>query len=213
MLRRTVLAMCLLALLARVAAGYGYTREADPLLRAFEEVVRSARQRRYDVARGQLDAVRWQLDELRDPTDLRVDVEPVLARANEAPTEAGVIGAWANLVYLALLQKLHWNMKEQLADYHKARARLDSAWAYYEVALAGNVRRHDEERRRLDPGAPSRHEDIVRRFEVARAALGSPGLFGTGARPPDPRAFREAAVAIAGHLRAVFPAFVHPGTP
>lgn len=195
-----------------MAWGYGYAREADPLLRSFEEAIRAARQGRLEVARAQVDTVQWQLDELREADDLHVDIEAALRRAHgDGASEGGVVAAWANLVYLALLQKLHWNIKEQLSDYHKARARLDSAWSYYELALAGNVRKHDEERRRADPRAPSRHEDIVRRFEVAREALGSPGLFGTGARAPDPRAFREAAVAIAGHLRAAFPAFVHPG--
>lgn len=212
---RTLLLVALVVVLAapRAALAYGYTREADPLLRSFEEAVRGARQGRFDAARAQVEAVAWQLEELRSPEDLRVDVEPTL-RAAHGPgaTEAGVIAAWANLVYLALLQKLHWDLKEQLGDYHRARARLDSAEAYYELALAGNVRRHDEERRRLDPGAPSRHDDIVRRFAAAREALGSPGLFGTGARAADPRAFRAAAVAIAGHLRAVFPTFVHPGS-
>ncbi|MCO5170660.1 MAG: hypothetical protein M9894_30385 [Planctomycetes bacterium] len=202
----------LVLLLTREAAGYGYTREEDPLLRAFDEAVRATRQRRFDVARAQLHSVQWQVDELRSPDDLRVDLEPLLRRAHgEGATEAGVIAAWANLVYLALLQKFHWNLREQLTDYHKARARLESAWGYYEIALAGNVRQHDAERRKQSPEAPSRHDDVVRRFEVARAALGSPGLFGVGARAPDPKAFRAAVVAIAGHLRAVFPGFQHPG--
>lgn len=212
LIRPLLFSLALVVGLAPAARGYGYTREDDPLLRSFEEAVRSARQGRLEVARTQVEAVRWQLDELRASEDLGVDFGPELRRVHaQGATEGRVVAGWANLVYLALLQKLHWNLKEQLADYHKARARLDSARAYYELALAGNVRRHDEERRRADPRAPSRHEDIVRRFDAASAALGSPGLFGTGARAPDPRAFREAAVAIAGHLRAVFPSFVHPG--
>lgn len=213
--RRRLLALgvpALVLLLTREAAGYGYTREEDPLLKAFDAAVRAARQRRFDVARAQVDAITWQVVELRGADDLRVDVGPLLAAAHgPGATEAGVIAAWANLVYLALLQKFHWNLREQVADYHKARARLESAWAYYEIALAGNVRQHDAERRRQAPDAPSRHDDLVRRFEAARAALGSPGLFGVGARDPDPKAFREAVLAIAGHLRAVFRDFQHPG--
>jgi hypothetical protein len=142
---------------------------------------------------------------------VKVDFEEHLRRAHgEDATEAGMIQAWANLVYLALLQKFYWNLEEHLGDYHKARARLEAAQTYYEVALAGNVKRHDEERRARDPKAPSRHEDILRRFAAARDALGSPGLFGSGARPADPAAFRAAVVGIAGHLRAAFPGFVHP---
>lgn len=189
--------------------GYGYTREADPLLKAFEAAVRAARQKDVAGARARLADVRWQTDELAQ--DVRVDFAPALARAHaDGATEAGIVQAWANLVYLALLQKFHWNLKEGLADPVKARARLESARIYYEVALAGNVRRLDEERRRKDPAAPSRHDDIVRRFAAARDALGSPGLFGAGAKAAEPAAFRTAVVGIAGHLRAAFPGFVHP---
>jgi hypothetical protein len=206
---RAGLVLLLVLALAGQAHGYGYTREEDPLLRAFEAAVRAARAGDFGTATAQVDVVRWQTDELKG--DVRVDFGPSLRKAHgEGATEAGIVQAWANLVYLALLQKFHWNLQESLADYHKARPRLEAAQAYYEAALAGNVRRHDEERRKLDPRAPSRHDDIVARFAAARQALGSPGLFGSGARPADPAAFRAAVVGIAGHLRAVFPGFAHP---
>lgn len=208
--RQAVIALALLAALAPPrASGYGYTREADPLLKAFEAAVRAARQGDVAAARARITDVKWQTDELAQ--DVKVDLAPALARAHaQGSTEAGIVQAWANLVYLALLQKFHWNLKEGLADPVKARARLESARIYYEVALAGNVRRLDEERRKRDPAAPSRHDDILRRFTAARDALGSPGLFGAGARAADPAAFKAAVVGIAGHLRAAFPAFVHP---
>lgn len=208
-IRLTLLLALALASASGEAHGYGYTREEDPLLKSFEVAIRAARQGDLEVAAGQIPAVRWQTNELKN--DVRVDFEPALRRAHGAgATEAGVVQAWANLVYLALLQKFYWNLQEQVGDYHKARARLEAAQAYYEIALAGNVRRHDEERRARDPKAPSRHDDIMRRFAAARDALGSPGLFGSGSRPADPAAFRAAVVGIAGHLRAVFPGFVHP---
>lgn len=191
------------------ARGYGYTREDDPLLKAFEAAIRAARAGDAQAAAAQIPSVRWQTDELK--ADVRVDFEPTLRRAHGADaTEAGIVQAWVNLVYLSLLQKFYWNLQEQIGDYHKARARLEAAQTYYDIALAGNVRRHDEERRARDPAAPSRHDDITRRFTAARDALGSPGLFGSGARAPNPVAFRAAVVGIAGHLRAVFPGFAHP---
>lgn len=207
--------LVLVALLTwpRPAAGYGYDREVDPLLNAFRAAIRAARAGDVDAAREQAGLVAWQLEELRGGQDLKVDFAAALARAHRpgAPADE-VVGAWTNLVYLALLQKFHWNLLEELREFHRARARLESAVAYYEVALAGYVRRDDAQRRQVDPAAPSRHEDIVRRFERARAALGSPGLFGAGARPPDLAAFREATLGIAGHLNAVFPGFVRPGS-
>ncbi len=208
--RAPVGALLTALLLAGPATPYGYSRADDPLLHAFDAAVRAARRRDLAQARARLAEVRWQIDELKQ--DLRVDLDPALARAHaDGASPDAAVEAWANLVYLALLQKFHWNLAERLADYGRGRARLESAVAYYELALAGNVRRQDAARREADPRAPSRHEDIVRRFEVARSALGSPGLFGTGARPPDVERFREAVVAIAGHLRAAFPGFVHPG--
>jgi len=208
-LRGVSLALLIALGAASPALGYGYTREEDPLLRAFEAAVRAARAGDFAAATAQVEAVRWQTDELKD--DVRVDFGPPLRKAHaEGATAAGIVQAWANLVYLALLQKFHWNLQERLGEYHKARPRLEAVQAYYEAALAGNVRRHDEERRKVDPKAPSRHDDILARFAAARQALGSPGLFGSGARAPDPAAFRTAVVGIAGHLRAVFPGFAHP---
>lgn len=201
-------------LLAPASAwGYGYTREEDPLLKAVQVAVRSAREGDVAGARAQVKRVEWQTDELKAPEDLKVDFAPRLAAAHEGDpaSEARVVEAWANLVYLALLQKLHWNLKEELKEYHRAKARLDSAQAYYELVLAGNVKEDDRRRREQDPQAPSRHEDVMRQLEKARQALGTPGLFGVGARPPDPAAFREATVRLVGHLNAVFPSFVRPG--
>lgn len=194
------------------AWAYGYTREADPLLKAFQAAIKAARAEQSAAVREQVGRVRWQLDELRTKEDLGVDFRRPFAEAHADPFRAEqVIAAWVNLVYLALLQKLHWNLAEGLATYHKAKARLDAAWSYYELALAGNVRRDDAARRKRDPKAPSRHEDVVEQFTLARKALGSPGLFGAGKRDPDPAVFRAASLRIAGHLKAVFPSFVRPG--
>ena len=204
--------LLLLALPGR-GLGYGYTRDDDPLLLAFRAAVQAAREDDLSAARAQVERVGWQVDELKAADDLKIDFGPPLRQAHEGPdaTSAGVIQAWANLVYLALLQKFHWNLREELQDYHKARARLDAAQTYYELALAGNVKEDDRRRREKDPAAPSRHEDVLAQFKAAREALGSPGLFGVGARPPDLETFRKATVRIAGHLNAVFPSFTRPG--
>lgn len=196
-----------------LAWGYGYGRDEDPLLKAFQTAVTAAQSDDVAGARAALADVRWQLEELKQAEDLGVDLRPRLSAAHaEGATSAQLLESWANLLYLALLQKFHWNLREDLADYHKARARLESALAYYESALAGNVRKDDLRRRQADPKAPSRHEDVIAQFTAARQALGSPGLFGAGERDPDPAAFRAAVRRIAGHLKAVFPGFVHPGS-
>tara|TARA_R110002072_G_scaffold3767_4_gene26956 strand:+ start:1122 stop:1772 length:651 start_codon:yes stop_codon:yes gene_type:complete len=207
---RLVLAIFLSLTWASASFGYGYTREADPLLKSFQAAIRAARQGDFPAAEAEAKKVSWQLDELRDPKDLGVDFRAAFAKAHAKPTEKGVVEAWVNLVYLAFLQKLHWNTREKLADYHKARPRLEAAIAYYELAFAGNLRLDDEARRKKDPKAPSRHADVVAQLKAAKTALGSPGLFGAGKRAPDLEAFQAASLRIAGHLNAVFPSFVRP---
>ena len=202
--------IALLGLLPASALGYGYSRDEDPLLIALRGAVEAARADDVSGALEQVDAVQWQLDELRD--DVGIDFEDAL-RAAHAPgaSSTQVIHAWSNLVYLALPQKFHWNLDEELADYHSASARLEAAETYYDMVFAGNVRRHDRARRARNPDARSRHDDIVAQFARARDALGSPGLLGQGARAPDLDAFRAAVVRIAGHLNTVFSDFVRPG--
>ncbi|MBL4849752.1 MAG: hypothetical protein JKY65_29845 [Planctomycetes bacterium] len=207
------IAICLTLLAGSRAEAYGYAKDEDPLLKAFQAAIRAARSQAWPKARAQTAKVRWQLDELRQKEDLNLDFRQRFSAAHSKPTAASVTQAWVNLVYLGLLQKLHWNLKEKLTKYHPSRARLEAARAYYEVALAGNVRRNDALRRKKDPKAPSRHADVVKQFAAAKKALGSPGLLGTGKRAPDPLAFKRASLRIAGHLRAVFPAFARPGDP
>jgi hypothetical protein len=208
---RVTLALLLTLCLTAPALGYGYTRAEDPLIKAYQAAIRAARADEYAKAKALIGKVGWQLDELREAKDLKVDFRRAFAASHEKPTRVKVVGAWVNLMYLGLLQKLHWNRREKLSNFHRARARLDAAWAYYELALAGNVKRQDAARRKRDPKAPSRHADLVTTFAKAKKALGSPGLFGAGKRAPDPKAFSRAALRIAGHLAAVFPGFVRPG--
>ena len=210
-LRALLTGLSLAVLAASQVSAYGYAKDEDPLLKAFQEAIRAARASDWLKSRALTVKVRWQLDELREKEDLRVDFRLGFSAAHAEPTPAGVTRVWVNLVYLGLLQKLHWNLKEGLAKYHPARARLDAALAYYEIALAGNVRRNDSLRRAQDPKAPSRHADLVKQFASAKKALGSPGLLGAGKRAPDLAAFSQASLRIAGHLRAVFPGFVRPG--
>ncbi|MEZ6187158.1 MAG: hypothetical protein R3F62_19375 [Planctomycetota bacterium] len=211
MLARRLGPWILLACCPAVALGYGYGSEDDPLLLTFRKAATAAQGGDLGPARALLPEVQWQVEELRAKDDLGLDVEPMLRQAHGPnATPAGALQAWANLLYLGMLQKFHWNLQEKLADYHKARARLESAAAYYEAALAGNVRQDDARRKAADPAAPSRHADITAQFTAARTALGSPGLFGAGQRPPDVPAFEAAVRRIVGHLNAVFPTFVRP---
>ncbi len=192
----------LLLFLLSPALGYGYTAAEDPLLAAFRAALKAARAEDWSAAGQALADARWQVDELVD--DLGVDLGPALDQTLADEDPRAFASAFANLVYLATLQKFHWNLSEQLADFDAARARLLSARAYYEQVLAGNVKRRDQ----ADESAL--HEELIALFEDARQSLGSPGLFGVGAAEPDPAAFAAASEAIGAKLRRCFPSFVHP---
>ncbi len=188
--------------LATAAWGYGYQREEDPLLKAFKDALVHARKGDWDEVARDVEGLRWQVDELKG--DVRVDFSGPLAEAVESRDPQRLAGALANLVYLALLQKFHWNDQEAIADYQKAKARLYSAEVYYVDVLDGNVNRID----RRD--GTRRSERIKELLRVARKTLGSPGLFGAGSKPADPDAFRAATGEIRRLLGEAFPAFVKP---
>lgn len=196
------LVLALLASLVGPVFGYGYTAEEDPLLASFRNALQAVRGEDWAQAAVELEASRWQLDELRD--DFGVDFGPSLDAALHARDGRGFASAFANLVYLAALQKFLWNNKEALADFDAARARLISALAYYEEVLAGNVKRRDA------ATGTALHDELLELFEDARRSLGSPGLFGVGAEAADPEAFRAASERIAAKLKLCFPSFVHP---
>ncbi len=189
-------------LLAGPGWGYGYTADEDPLLASFRSALQAVRAGDWQQAAQALEDSRWQLDELLD--DFSLDLAPTLNEARDTQDARGFASAFANLVYLATLQKFLWNNKEELADFDAGRARLVSARAYYEEVLAGNVQSRDA------ATGTELHDELLALFEDARRSLGSPGLFGVGAEASDPAAFKAASQAIAERLKRCFPSFVHP---
>ncbi len=182
--------------------GYGYSRQEDPLLKAFKHAVRSARDKEWADAERATKGVAWQLEELRD--DFGIDLSDAVAEATAKHDLQATANAWANLVALALLQKLHWNLREKVARFVPARARARSATVYYEDVLAGNVRARDER------DGTDHHGAMLALLKEVRESVGSEGLFGVGAREPEPERFARAADGILALVRKVFPFFVTP---
>lgn len=197
----TFLVLCFLLCLPSLAFAYGYSRADDPLLKSFRLVVVAARKADWAAVSKETKVVGWQLVELK--TDLRVDFAPRLQAAERSQKARAVIVAWANLVYLGLRQKFHWNLNEKLADFRKSRSRLVAARYYYEVVLAGNVRRYDRARK------STLHTEILALFDRARSQIGRPALFGSSSVAAEPAAFRETTRLLLAKLRRAFPYFKH----
>jgi hypothetical protein len=181
--------------------GYGYSRADDPLIKSFKNAVRAARKDNWGIVSKETNAVKWQLDELKG--DLQIDFLPRLKESTEKKDQRLVIIRWVNLVYLGLKQKFYWNLKEDLKDFNKAKARLAAARFYYEVALAGNVRRYDQKRKTQN------HKEILGLYDKLRTDLGRPTIFGKSSVAADPKDFALSSKALVDKLDKVFPYFTH----
>lgn len=183
--------------------GYGYKKAEDPLLKSFKSAIVNGKAGNWGKVAVEIKSLNWQIVELRD--ELNKDLGPKLHEALLAEDIQELANYLANLVFLSIEQKFYWNNKEKLADYDKAKARLYSAEVYYDEVLEGNVMKYDKRY------GTELHEEIEDLFIEARKALGSPGLFGVGQKPPQPERFKVLTAEIEERLLSVFPFFEHIG--
>lgn len=188
--------------LAFFLLGYGYTREEDPLLKGVKLAILHARKNQWDKVKEDIEKLSWQVEELRG--DIKVDIAPLLQETIGRQDLDEFAKGLLNLVYLALVQKFFWNQKESLSRYVPAKARLYSAETYYQEILAPTVRQYDF---RMEKNF---HRQITDFFKHLPNALGSPGLFGLGAKAPDLRTFNQLTREIEERLKGIFPYFLMP---
>ncbi|MFQ5653663.1 MAG: hypothetical protein ACE5GW_02895 [Planctomycetota bacterium] len=183
-----------------LAQGYGYKKQEDPLILGVKAAIAHALAgEKKDLARA-VGSLSWQVDELRG--EMAIDMGPVLDRALSGGNPNRIAYALTQLVFHAMHQKFHWNLREKLKRHVPARSRLDAAHFYYQEILSGAVRRADSVTRR------DRHKRIEAQFLKLRSTLGSSGLFGIGSKPPSPEEFRMISDDIVGLLREVYPDFL-----
>lgn len=182
-----------------ICFAYGYSRSADPLIKSFKSAVRATRKDDWSTVQSEFKAVKWQLEELKG--DVKVDFSEILKGSIDKKDKRLTIIRWVNLIYLALKQKFHWNNEEKLQDFQKAKARLAAAKFYYEVALAGNVRRYDKSKK------TTLHSTILKLFDQLRGQLGRPAVLGTKSIAADPIAFKKDTAILLSKLKQVFPYF------
>ncbi|MGK7346503.1 MAG: hypothetical protein ACNS63_11930 [Candidatus Nitrospinota bacterium M3_3B_026] len=182
------------SLSASPALGYSYAQKEDPMAALFKNTVAAARGGDWGVVEKNVnEGIALQKGHIFEADFLR----PRFDKAIESRSVEKTAELFANLVYLSIREKLHRNVKEGFTNHKSLRARLQMARTSYMDTLDANVKKQD----------PARSAAILERFDKALAALGNPGLFGVGARPPDPAAYKEAVEKIEGLIEKSFPGF------
>lgn len=203
-----VAALLSTALLPAAARGlYGYKLAKDPLLLGAKRIFKALKKKDIKSVRGEVGRLEWQYKELRSPRDLNIDTTGSMSKALKSGSLKPILKETLDLVYLAMAQKFHWNIKEKLKKHAPARSRLNAAEGYYKEIFAGNVKRYDAlQSKKGGKKKPSKvHGEILGEFKTARQALGSLGVLGVGSRPPDLKTFKQSATRIVAKLRVVFP--------
>ncbi len=190
------LAAIALAVIVNVAPAdaYSYAEREDPMATLFKSAVVAATDGKWDeVSKLAGEGINMQKGHMFEADKLAPRFKSFIARKEVSKTAE----TFANLVYLAICEKLHRNKKENLRDYKSAKARLRLARKSYIDVLDGNVKKQDAKRSAA----------ILEQFGAALESIGNPGLFGIGKKEPDPAAYEKSVKAIKSLIVQSFPAF------
>lgn len=185
-----------LAVLINVAPAYAYSyaEQEDPMAALFKSAVVAATEGRWDeVSKLAGEGIKMQKGHLFEAGRLDSRFKSFIAGKDLSKTAE----TFANLVYLAICEKLHRNKKENLRDYKNAKARLRLARKSYMDVLDGNVKKQDAKR----------SAEILAQFGTALDSIGNPGLFGIGKKEPDPDEYEKSVKAIKSLIVESFPEF------
>lgn len=100
-------------------------------------------------------------------------------------------------------EKFYWNLKEGLKDLITTTVRLTIAKAFFSNVLAPRILEGDRQSQKTETPTKE-YETILGLFDECEIALGSAGVFGLGAVPPDTKRFREKALKIVEHLKKFY---------
>lgn len=184
------------AVLANVAPAdaYSYAEQDDPMAALFKSAVVAAREGKWDeVAKMAEQGIDMQKGHMFEADKLGLRFKSFISEKDISKTAE----TFANLVYLAICEKLHRNKKENFRDYKNAKARLRLARKSYMDVLDGNVKKQDAKR----------SVAILGQFGTALESIGNPGLFGIGKKEPNPAEYENSVKAIKSLIVESFPAF------
>ncbi len=192
--RFLVAAVFVLASLPVSAFAYGYAEAEDPTVILFKSALAGAKNDRWD-----------EVAKLADKggkafKDHLFEAEKLIPRFEEAIKTKNlnmVAEAFANLVYISIRNKIHSNLQENFKNFKNSKSRLSMARKSYLDVLDGNVKKQDAKR----------SESILKEFDNALAALGSPGLFGVGKKEANAKEYKDAINAIETSIEKTFKSF------
>jgi hypothetical protein len=179
--------------------GYGYKRNEDTIITVFKSVIFHGRKDDWVSVEADINTISDRIDDVRNIFE--VDLKPRIEAGISEHNLQLVIKEMANLVFLAIREKFHWNLTENLRMFSRANVRLRLAEEYYTLLLSGNVRRYDS------LNGTKLHDELFSKFVEARKTLGSLGFLGAGAVSPGPDEFAVITKEIEQKLLLVFPYF------
>ncbi len=158
--------------------GFAYSYAAagaEPVLDGREALFTAAASGDWDAAQKALDGIKADIDYLdqnEDPGIGQAFTDAVAAK-NSAQLEAAFVRAAS----AEIVRRLN-GARDNLNDYQAAKVLVVKAQRFY-TAIAGDL-------------APDASKTIAAALQKALDAVGNPGVFGVGARKPDPVAFASA---------------------
>jgi len=179
------------------AYSYG-TRGKDTLEAVYENVVVLIRENNYAGIKKEAEKIDVPFKNFDNYYG--INLKPVFLQSIEQEDGEKLIMTLEQLVYFAIREKLYWNRKEELKKPIAARARLRVISQYFGL-LKPKIKQHDRRNNSAYRG------DIVKLLVNMSNTLGSPGIFGYQARPPDLEAFSTFGKQLEEIFVVIFPHF------
>jgi len=129
-----------------------------------------------------------------------INLQPAFLQAIEQEDGKTLVITLEQLVYFAIREKLYWNRKEELTKPIAARARLRVISQYFGL-LKQKIKRYDQKNN------SAYRSEIVKLLVGMGETLGSPGIFGYQAKPPDLESFTTLAERLEKIFVLIFPHF------
>jgi len=162
------------------AAAYSYAAAgAEPLLDGREALFSALSAGNWDAAQKAVDALKPEFDYL--DTHEEPGIKKAFAEAIAAKDAAKVRAAFV-LAASAEIERRINGARDNLKDYQTAKVLVVKAQRFY-TAIAGDL-------------PPEVSKAVSADLKKALDAIGNPGVFGVGAKKPDPAAFAEARNAV-----------------
>ncbi|MEJ0098116.1 MAG: hypothetical protein WDM84_09700 [Bauldia sp.] len=173
-----ILSALLLAALGAAAPAYAYSYAAagaEPLLDGREALFAAASAGNWPAAQTALAAMQPDLDYLEGHED--PGIAGIFSAAMAAQDAKQLEAAFARAASAEVERRIN-GARDNLADYQTAKVLVVKAQRFY-TAIAADL-------------APDASKAVADGLQRALDAIGNPGVFGVGARKPDPAAFATA---------------------